>query len=258
MTKKIWILSVGLCLILSLAGCGQDQGGEKTDDVFWETYSGIVEDRFTEGSGSDIRDCLKVDVGEEEPKVFILSGSTEISGADGVSIGDGVEIVCEGNKNSEDNTIIKMTVFQQQEWVKYIFDDSERDVKFSIEYPESWKLIEQRAYDGDENRDASPSTGIGFQFFEDDEERFSILAMGFTYFEVDENLFESELFETSEGLSGTQYTAETDGRVSAYYIFGDEETLPQYIAVVSMSTEHYEILRNDIHTVMRSLSILAD
>lgn len=336
MMKKLLIFFVVLYLIFSFAGCVQNKHNNTAGDVFRETYTGVVTDHFTEGSGSEI-ECLKVNISENITKVFTFINSTEISGTNNISIGDMVKIECESYTNSDYHPIIKITVLPlksdlisvvmvndvlyydtgresiidercgnmdgeitstveeskiptennqsnfgsgygyqygekgtievymndkwvifEQRWVEYTFDDSGRDVKFSVEYPNGWEMTEQRGYDGNENQEASPSTGISFTFFDNDEEMFSIMAVSFFPFEVDEDLFETELFETSDGLAGIKCIREIDSRVLAYYIFGNGETLPQYFAAINMSTENYEIKKNDIEAVMKTLKILAD
>lgn len=143
-------------------------------------------------------------------------------------------------------------------WIEYTFDHSEKDVKFSVQYPNGWQLIEQRGYDGSENQEANPSTGICFPFFENDDETFSIMAMLVVPFEVDETLFESASFETSTGFTGAKYTRIIDDRIYVYYIFGDGETLPQYFAVVDMRLEHYEMMKNDIEAVIDTFKMIVD
>lgn len=144
----------------------------------------------------------------------------------------------------------------QAESVSYTFDDPDRAVKFRIEYPEGWTLTELKGYDGDATREASPTTGIQFTFFEDEEELLNILATSFFSFEVDESLFESTPFETDAGLAGVKYRRDLDGRVLAYYIFGDGETLPQYFAAINMRQENYESVKDDIEAVMKTFVIL--
>ena len=142
--------------------------------------------------------------------------------------------------------------------VPYTFDDPDRGVKFSIEYPEGWILTELKGHDGDENREASPNTGIQFTFFEDEGEVLTIMASSLFPFEVDESLFESAPFETNTGLTGVKYRRDLDDRVFGYYIFGSGETLPQYFAAISMRQENYESVKDDIEAVMKTLCILTD
>lgn len=337
--KKIKILFLVLCLVFSFTSCDQkkDENEITAGDIVQENYSGVVVERFTEGSGDDLKEYLKVEIGENNTKVFTLTNSTQISGSDQISVGDTVEIACEGYKNSVDRSIIKMTVIPmksdltpmvmvndalyydtgkesvlsthpdtmdgeitsavdstkiptennqsnfgsgygyqygengtievcqngkwfvfEQKWLDYTFEDSNWNVKFSVQYPESWKLTEQPGYDGDEEHDGSRSIGIQFTVFNSSEEMVSIMAMLFVPFEVDETLYQSEPFETSTGLTGTKYINNTDGRVWVYFIFGNGETLPQYSAAVTMSTANYEAKKNDIEAVMKTLQIFTD
>lgn len=144
------------------------------------------------------------------------------------------------------------------EWVEYVFDDSSHGVKFSVRYPKDWTLIDQRAHDGDENRDASPSTGIEFAFPGYDGDSLTIMAMRLFPFEVDDNLFVCAPFETDAGLAGVKYAREADGLAMVYFIFGDGETLPQYFAAVNMSSAHYEALEGDVEAVAKTLKVLTE
>lgn len=335
--KLIYTLFLPFCLIYTLTGCVQKQGDTSEGHILNEVYSGVVVNRVAEGSGSELKDCLEVDIDGSGTMVFAITDSTEISGSDTISIGDRVEIECGVREKSNTPSIIKAAVFPvkydlaqiimvdgklyydtgkessingrcgnmdgeitssvdsseiptkndqsnfgrgygyqygmngtievslndkwfifEQRWLEYIFDDSERAVKFSIKYPESWELTEQRGYDGDAGRDASPSAGVSFTFQENNEDIFSIMAALFVPFEVDETLFIAEPFETNTGLTGTQYMNDLNGRLYVYFIFGDGETLPQYFAAVNMSPERYEAEKEDIEAVVRSLRVLTD
>lgn len=113
--KKWTILLSGMLFLFALAGCGRADAGNSTGGVFRETYSGTVVDRFTEGGGNDWADCLEVDVGEEGTVIFTLVKSTEITGAEDVSVGDKVELECESYTDSSYHPVISLTVLAQAE-----------------------------------------------------------------------------------------------------------------------------------------------
>lgn len=141
----------------------------------------------------------------------------------------------------------------------YVYDDSDRNVKFSIEYPENWNLVEQRGWDGDETREASPDTGIEFNFSENENEieNFFIRAMLFSSLSFDRENYEQEDFITDDNLPATIYTRiNEDESISVFCIF-DEAKYPCYIAGVNMGTAAYDKYKNDIQTVMKSFKVLS-
>ncbi|WP_343209762.1 hypothetical protein [Anaerolentibacter hominis] len=139
------------------------------------------------------------------------------------------------------------------QWAGYTFDDSDRGVKFSISYPENWTLSEERGWDGDETRDASPDTGISFSFGSD--ERVSVAAMLFTPYEFGAGDYVTEEFETEAGLKGTKYTDLTGDRISVIYAYSGREDLPWYFASVNMSETTYDSNKDDIEKAAKSFKL---
>ena len=139
-------------------------------------------------------------------------------------------------------------------YISYVYDNSDRNVKFSIEYPVNWKLIERRGWDGDETIEASPDTGIEFDFSENENEteNFFIRVMLFSSLSFDREYYEQEDFITDDNLPATIYTRiNEDESISVFYIF-DEAEPPYYIAGINMSTAAYDKYKNDMQKVMKS------
>ena len=140
----------------------------------------------------------------------------------------------------------------------YVYDDSDRNVKFSIEYPENWNVVEQRGWDGDETREASPDTGIQFQFSKSEPEIFTIAAMRFSTLYFPQEGYEAEEFTTDNNLKGIKYTDSDENHTAIFYIFGAEtDSPPHYFASVSMSTQVFEEYKLAIEKVMKSFEVLA-
>lgn len=301
MVKKMITLIPALCLIFSIAGCGQNKSDTVADTISLENSSGTVADRITKESDGSQMDLVNMDnkknnsdplpAESEFTSMIMVNGTlyydtgreSTLTGRCGTFDGeitssvDGSETPEENDQSNfgsgygyqygENGTIEvnrndKWTVFEEK-WVEYTYDDSEHNVKFSFKYPEGWKLTEERPYDGDENQEGNTkSTGVSFQFLNPDSDydtdQFLIIASLEFPFEVDESLFASEPFETAAGLAATKYTRELDGRVYVYYIFGDGVTVPQYTSIAAMSIENYEILKNDIEAVTKTLEIMTD
>ena len=138
--------------------------------------------------------------------------------------------------------------------VQYTFDDQAAQVKFTITYPEQWKLTEQMSWEGDSTRDASPTTGIQFSFSEKEGETeiFNIGAMRFAPVGIPESPYQAQEFITDKGLKGTKASLEGD-TVSVFYVLGTElDSLPQYFGVVNMSVEQYKKYEKEIEQVMKS------
>lgn len=283
--KKILTPALALCLIFSLAGCQQNKVDNRADSISRKDDSGDVTGRLTEESN------IKMLAETESTSMVMVNGSlyydtgkesrlTERFGTmDGkiTSAVDESETPAVNNQSNfgtgygyqygEDGTIEvlcddKWIVFEQR-WLEYTYDDSGNGVKFSFKYPESWKLTEERPYDGDETQEGSSmSSGISFQFLNPDSDydtdEYLIIASLVFPFEVDESLFESEPFETDAGLAATKFTRELDNRIYSYYIFGDGVTVPQYTAIATMSVTNYELLKHDMEAVTKTLKILTD
>lgn len=62
--KKIKILFLVLCLVFSFTSCDQkkDENEITAGEIVQENYSGGVVERFTEGSGDDLKEYLKVEI----------------------------------------------------------------------------------------------------------------------------------------------------------------------------------------------------
>jgi len=112
--KKI----LGILFIFSLlCGCGQTEVPPQAVKETWtEQYSGIVTDIFTEGCGTDVADCITVDVGVGRvlEKVFTLTEDSEQMGETEINIGDEVTLFCESDDFSDYHPIISMTVFPER------------------------------------------------------------------------------------------------------------------------------------------------
>jgi len=149
--------------------------------------------------------------------------------------------------------------------VDYTYDDSDSGVIFSLMYPKSWSLVEQKAWKGDDTREGSPDSGIQFRFTDTDV--FGITAMLYSpygFFGMEQ--YTAEGFTIDSGLSGVKYTSISGGHASVIYIFEmngyDARNLdyvsgppPYYFASVNMSEEVFMQYKADIEKVINSLDI---
>ncbi len=265
--KKIFTLFLMLCLTASLTGCAQEKNGNDTKGITQKEENGKSGTTDETPGQSDLTPMVMVngtlyfDTGREseidgrcgnmDGEITAAVDSTEIPSLDGQSnFGSGFGYQLGENGTIEVNMNEKWFVFEQR-WVDYTFDDSERGVKFSLKYPEGWKLTEEKGWDGDETRDASPSVGVSFL---GEEEVFNVFAILFAPYDFEEDTVP---FETDEGLKGSVATIRNEGQVYVYYVFGDGETLPQYTGIVNMSEENYEKKKSDIEAVLKTLKIEA-
>lgn len=145
---------------------------------------------------------------------------------------------------------------KQEEWVSYTFEDS--GVHFSIEYLESWKLVEQLGWEGDATRDASPEAGVQFQFSQDETQVFTLGAMRFAPL-TPLGDGPGEAFATNDSLTGNLSRLKQGENTIVLYLYGEDfDTLPQYFALVNMSQSVYEKHQDQIDRVVKSLKILTD
>ena len=143
--------------------------------------------------------------------------------------------------------------------LSYLYDDSDFGVKFRITYPESWTLVEQKAWKGDATREGSPDSGIQLQL-PGGTEYLTIAAMLYTTFDLDPERYTIEAFATDGGLSGLKYAELSGSHATVFYVFdvNSGETGPYYFASVSMPADRYDALRDDIDAVVRSLVLYPD
>lgn len=71
-----------------------------------ETYTGTVTELFTEGCGLDTAEAAAVDIGNGETMYFTITAVTEYIGADAMSVGDTVTIVCDSTTHSDYHGIV--------------------------------------------------------------------------------------------------------------------------------------------------------
>ena len=140
----------------------------------------------------------------------------------------------------------------REELTVYTFEDS--GVKFTLEVPKTWERIELLGYEGDEEREGSPTVGVRYPFDTEENQMFAVMASLYSPFSVDETLFETTPYQTASSLTGVRYIREIDGERMEYYIFGDEDTeLPQLFAVVIMSRETYAAHEAEIEAAVKLL-----
>ncbi|MCJ7856952.1 hypothetical protein MUJ63_11690 [Lachnospiraceae bacterium NSJ-143] len=267
--KKIWTLILMICLLFSVSGCSQKKNSNVADSNIPKEESGESGTVEGEPEKTDIIPMVMVngslyyDTGREseidgrcgnmDGEITSTVDSSEIPSVDDQSnFGTGYGYQYEGKGTIEIFMNEKWFVFEQK-WLEYTFTDSnvdDMDIKFSISYPEGWKLTKQSGWEGDETKEASPSVGV--TFFDDEDEIFSVFVMLFSPYDFEEGM---EPFETRTGLKGYKDVISNDGRVYAYYVFEGDALLPQYVGIVNMSEENYEKKKNDIEAVLDTLEI---
>ena len=87
--KKYLVLVLALLCGLTASGCSFETEGVNGGFIR-ETYTGIIEEQFTENGNEYIR----VDTENNEVIDFLLTDTTEINGDENISVGDSVEIDC--------------------------------------------------------------------------------------------------------------------------------------------------------------------
>lgn len=265
---KLCHLLLCFTLLLTLAGCSEASPLDENPDA--QNEETPPSDETTPVSTPSM---LMVD-----NILYIFSGEeSTLIGRCGVMDGEITSTVAVGETPTENNQSNFGTgygyqstgygtieVYIDDAWVifrenrkTYAYDDSENGISLRIEYPESWQVTEQLGTDGDETKEGSPSSGILFTIPHYEGISFSVVAMRFFPFELDTALFEAQPFETNSGLTATKYTRTLDGRRYVYYLFGDADTLPHYVAAVTAPDGDYEALQAEIDNIMKTLEIPA-
>lgn len=145
----------------------------------------------------------------------------------------------------------------------YIYDDSDRNVKFSIEYPEKWNLVEQRGWDGDETIEASPDTGILLDLSSDksENEQVFVFAMLYASMSVDTENYDQSKINTESGLQASVFKWDNNGRTSILYAFETKDLnyinkTPLYYISVNMSTDLYKKNKENIDKLVNSFTFI--
>lgn len=157
---------------------------------------------------------------------------------------------------ASDPTMMPTAESEEKRLTTYTFKDEASGVQFTAEVPDTWKKTELYSHPGDENQEASPTTGVQFLFSDDGNQLFSIMAAVDAPFGVDGSLFDSQPYQTEAGLEGLRYTSESNGQIMEYFIFGSGETLPQMFAVVILNADNYALYQADIEHAVKSLKIV--
>ena len=108
--KKYLVLVLALLCGLTASGCSFETEGVNGGFIR-ETYTGIIEEQFTENGNEYIR----VDTENNEVIDFLLTDTTEINGDENISVGDSVEIDCVHRYETSTYEILKVTVTTVQE-----------------------------------------------------------------------------------------------------------------------------------------------
>lgn len=148
----------------------------------------------------------------------------------------------------------------EEKYVAYSYrDENVVDVALSVEHPQSWTPIEQKAEEGDENKEASIESCIYFDFSKAQQETEGLVigAMLFTQMSFDET-YEQSTLTLPDDKEAQVYTLADDERTAVFYTYNS--TAPYYFIAVNMSTEVYEKYKDDIEKVATSLTFdtLAD
>ncbi len=150
----------------------------------------------------------------------------------------------------------------------YTFDDSKYGVQFSVAFPKSWRMVEQKAPPPDTLREGAFTSGIRF-IFEDAAELFGIDANLITSTGiVNIERFTSVDFKTIGGVKGVKYSEFINGHAQVFYIFelfGKDPRYikpldvpgPYYFAYVQMNEEKYTKYQSDIEAVIKSFKAVS-
>lgn len=126
MRKVILFVLITAC-ILSLVGCGQHPQVPPEVDLnkpFNECWPGTITDIFTEGSGEDLREVIKLEIKDHEPMYFTIiedteylryysdTAETEEITKEDLYVGAWVEIDCESYHNSGHHPIFTIKVIE--------------------------------------------------------------------------------------------------------------------------------------------------
>jgi hypothetical protein len=96
-----------------LASAGyKDSQNNQTGDVFYETYIGVVSDRYIEGCEPDTADCVKVNTVDGDTVYFTVIDTTEIIGSEDIEVGNTIEIECESYTTSYYHPILTATIIK--------------------------------------------------------------------------------------------------------------------------------------------------
>ena len=82
----------------------------------------------------------------------------------------------------------------REELTVYTFQDS--GVKFTLEVPKNWERIELLGYEGDEEREGSPTVGVRYPFDTEENQMFAVMASLYSPFSVDETMFDTVSLQT--------------------------------------------------------------
>ena len=156
-----------------------------------------------------------------------------------------------GDSNNSD---IKVNI-TKEDTIKYTFEDRAYGVKFSVKYPKGWKIIELKATQATDTSEASPESGIKFQFDNTNDYVFGIEKVLNSPPVIEKGIYHTNDFETESGLKGRKYRNADNDNTSIFYIFNLDEK-KEYVATVNMKTRLYESVKEDIEKVVKSLEII--
>ena len=125
--KKLIALVLALVCVLGLVGCGRQKLVPPEVDPnapFNECWSGTITDIFTEGSGTDFAEVIKLEIKDYDPMHFTIvedteylryysdTGETEEITKEDLYVGAWVEIDCESYNNSGYHPIFTIKVIE--------------------------------------------------------------------------------------------------------------------------------------------------
>ncbi len=125
--KKLIALVLALVCVLGLVGCGQPKLVPPEVDLDApknECWPGTITDIFTEGSGTDLAEVIKLEIKDHDPMHFTIiedteylryysdTGETEEITKEDLYVGAWVEIDCESYHNSGYHPIFTIKVIE--------------------------------------------------------------------------------------------------------------------------------------------------
>ena len=125
--RKYIALVLALVCVLGLVGCGQSKQVPPEVDLdapFNECWPGTITDIFTEGSGADLAEVIKLEIKNYDPMYFTIvedteylryysdTGETEEITKEDLYVGAWVEIDCESYHNSGYHPIFTIKVIE--------------------------------------------------------------------------------------------------------------------------------------------------
>ena len=125
--KKLIAIVLALVCVLGLVGCGQPKLVSPDVDLDApknECWPGTITDIFTEGSGADLAEVIKLEIKDHDPMHFTIvedteylryysdTGETEEITKEDLYVGAWVEIDCESYHNSDYHPIFKIMVIE--------------------------------------------------------------------------------------------------------------------------------------------------